>query len=116
MRLRHRLAGDLAVADIEAVTQMDVVLQSLTVLGSRAVLAHENGRSCLGRLQVVSEWTVPNLSGDGDFKIRAKGAWPPSAKGVSRFEPAYRGLAVAENHYTLRPRVSSQYSLKALFE
>ena len=29
VRLRHRLAGDLAVADIEAVTQMDVVLQSL---------------------------------------------------------------------------------------
>ena len=29
VRVRHRLAGDLAVADIEAVTQMDVVLQSL---------------------------------------------------------------------------------------
>ena len=29
VRLRHRLAGDLAVADIEAVTQMDVILQGL---------------------------------------------------------------------------------------
>ena len=29
VRVRHRLAGDLAVADIQAVTQMDVVLQGL---------------------------------------------------------------------------------------
>ena len=45
VRLRHRLAGDLAVADIEAVTQMDVVLQSLapTLVGK----LQREGQGCV---------------------------------------------------------------------
>src|ERR1039458_8386891 len=58
VRLRHRLAGDLAVADIEAVTQMDVVLQSLA---PTLVSCNVKGRVALLSAKVDVRATAPGI-------------------------------------------------------